>query len=238
MLKPISGNREIGKFTQMTTVSVKDKKHAILMDCVLNSSLFTSLLAECQCNSGGHQESKSPGDYEMGVTVKKEKKDSGTRLRESFVNNLDKNDIEDENDVSLQETPLVYLDEHIQELEKEIQEARQEGRANQENEGLPSSSDKERSARITELQNTLNEYKEERVRREEKMDAFRKKYVIKKGEDVDLETVVRIFLDLNPSENLIRIFKGVALKASVLKVRFEHLLLEMIKYYHQEKRNL
>ena len=76
----------------------------------------------------------------------------------------------------MQETPLVYLDEDIQELEKEIQEARQEGRANQENEGLPSSSDKERSARITELQNTLNEYKEERVRREEKMDAFRKKY--------------------------------------------------------------
>ena len=46
-----------------------------------------------------------------------------------------------------------------------------------ENEGLPSSSDKERSARITELQNTLNEYKEERVRREEKMDAFRRKFM-------------------------------------------------------------
>ena len=30
---------------------------------MLTSSLFTSLLAECQCNSGRHQESKSPGDY-------------------------------------------------------------------------------------------------------------------------------------------------------------------------------
>ena len=52
-----------GNLHKMTNVSLKDKQHADLMDCVLNSSLFTSLLAECQCNSGRHQESKRPGDY-------------------------------------------------------------------------------------------------------------------------------------------------------------------------------